>query len=150
MPNAVTRSRKENATSFSMTFSLTTESTQVAVLIVQREKGSGVGEGVQKFDFSLTDTDIERTTMFMMRLSEDHKEFWSSDDFRGYSLHEDMTAPDKEIGAYFAKLKANGVAVPVGEVPSEITSNNKRKVDLWRFDWERWRSIIHGRLEVFA
>jgi hypothetical protein len=98
------------------------------------------------FDPTLTQADIELTTLFMMELAADNKEYWSSDDFRVYRLDLAFNDPQHEIGTYFAKLKASGVAVPYGEVPSEIESNNKRKVDLWRFDWARWRSILRSRL----
>lgn len=101
----------------------------------------------QFFDFSLTQADIDLTTEFMIRLADDHHEYFSSDLFREYRLHERFNNPAKEIGAYFMRLKANGVTVPVGELPSEIPSNNKRKNDLFRWDWARWRSILKSRLD---
>ncbi len=100
----------------------------------------------QSFDFSLTDQDIELTTMFMIELAADNKEYFSSDNFREHRLDLHFEDPTHMIGTYVAKLKANGVVVPYGELPSEILSNNKRKVDLWKFDWVRWRSILRSRL----
>jgi hypothetical protein len=98
------------------------------------------------FDFTLTQGDIDLTTEFMMLLAEDAKEYFCSDDLRKYGLDSWFQHPEKEIGTYFAKLKVNEVASPVGEVPSEIESNNRRKVDLWRFNWPKWRSIVRSRL----
>lgn len=101
----------------------------------------------QFFDkWDLTQADIDLTTEFMMHLADDHHEYFSSDLFREYRLHERFNNPATEIGAYFARLKANGVVVPVGELPSEIPSNNKRKNDLFKFDWQRWKSILKSRL----
>jgi hypothetical protein len=82
----------------------------------------------------------------MMSLGEDSKEFFSSDDLRKYGLDSWFSRPEREIGTYFAKLKANGVVNAVGEVPSELPGNNRRKVDLLRWNWGRWRSIVRGRL----
>ncbi len=102
---------------------------------------------VQKFfDPTLTQQDIELTTSFMIELAADNREYWSSDDFREYRLDLHFEDPAHEIGAFFARLKANGVAVPYGEVPSVIESNNRRKNDLFKFDWARWRSILRSRL----
>lgn len=96
------------------------------------------------FDFSLSQVDIELTTEFMILLgSEKH---FNSDNFRRFKLDERFSDPAHEIGGYFAKLVANGVAVPLGDVPSEIASNNRRKVDLMMWNWERWRSILRSRL----
>lgn len=101
---------------------------------------------MQRFDFSLTPEDIELTTRFMMLLADDHKEFWCSDDFRSYHLDDEIADKQHGIGCYFSKLKFNRVAVAVGELASEIDSNNRRKVDLFKFDWARWRSILRSRL----
>ncbi len=100
----------------------------------------------QVFDFNLTQVDIDLTTEFMMCIADEGKEYFTSDDFRRYKLDKNFTDPQHEIGSYFAKLKANGVAVPVGEEPSEIERNNKRKVDLCRFDYAKWRAILRSRL----
>jgi hypothetical protein len=100
----------------------------------------------QQFDFSLTQLDIELTTEFMMLLAEDCKEYFCSDDLRRYGLDSWFERPEREIGTYFSKLKANDVVQTVGEVPSAIGSNNRRKVDLLRWNWKRWNSIVHGRL----
>ena len=100
----------------------------------------------QFFDPSLTQQDIDLTTLFMIELAADNKEYWSSDDFRDYRLDRWFDDPQHQIGAYFARLKANGIAVPYGEVPSEILSNHERKVDLWKWNWQRWRTIIKSRL----
>ena len=102
----------------------------------------------QHFDFTLTQADLDLTTEFMIHLGD--KEYFCSDDFRAFGLDANFADPQHDIGAYFARLKANGVAEPVGEVPSEIDSNNFRKVDLWRFNWSRWRSIVKSRLPEFA
>jgi hypothetical protein len=83
-----------------------------------------------------------------MLLADNAKEYFSSDDLRAFGLAERFDRPEKEIGTYFAKLKANEVAHPVGEIPSAIGSNNNRKVDLWRWNWSKWRAIIHSRLVV--
>ena len=100
------------------------------------------------FDFTLNQREIDLTTEFMMLLAEDAKEYFCSDDLRRYGLADRFERPDKEIGTYFAKLKANEVAQTVGEVPSSIDSNNRRKVDLFRWNWKRWRGIVHGQLVV--
>ena len=100
----------------------------------------------KSFDFNLTQTDIELTTEFMMRLADDHHEYFSSDDFRQYAFHFRFRDPAHDIGSYFAKLVANGIAEPLGELPSEVESNHKRKVDLFAWNWQRWRSIIKSRL----
>jgi hypothetical protein len=101
---------------------------------------------LQRFDFNLTQLDIDITTEFMMLLGESGKEYFCSDDLRKFGLDSYFERPEKEIGTYFAKLKVNDVAQVVGEVPSEIGSNNKRKVDLFRWNWSRWRAIVKGRL----
>jgi hypothetical protein len=75
----------------------------------------------------------------MARLTADHKEYWTSDDFRGYGLDKLMDDPQHEIGAYFAKLKFHGFVVAAGEEASAIESNNRRKVDLMR-----WHSRVEG------
>ena len=103
----------------------------------------------QFFDFTLSKEDMDLTTEFMMVLGEDQKEYFNSDDFRAYGLHKQMNDPAHEIGTYFAKIKANGVAVPVGEIPSEIESNNKRKVDLYRWDWKVLSSLVRSNLDSF-
>lgn len=102
----------------------------------------------QRFDFSLTQQDLELTTEFMMLLGD--KEFFCSDDLRGFGLDRYFTDPAHDIGTYFAKLKANGIVEPVGEVPSEIESNNFRKVDLWRWCWKRWRVIVNSQLDNYV
>lgn len=128
------------------------------------------------FDWTLTQKDIDLTTQFMMLTNT--KEYVCSDDFRLHRLHlqctlaecvypwhnprhkrcnhngtlcrhVNMQDPQHEIGAYFAKLKANKVIVAVGEDVSRIASNNKRKVDLFRWNWPRWREIVHGRLTEY-
>lgn len=101
---------------------------------------------MQQFDFNLTQQDIELTTRFMLELAADSKEYFSSDDFRVYHLDLAFDDPAHEIGTFFAKLKVNGVAVPYGEIPSMIGSNNKRKVDLFAWNWQRWRNILKSRL----
>ncbi len=98
------------------------------------------------FDPTLTQDDINLTTLFMIELAADNKEYWCSDDFREYRLDLNFNDPQHQIGTFFAKLKANGVALAVGEEPSAIESNNKRKVDLFKFDWVRWRNILRNRL----
>jgi len=104
---------------------------------------------MQRFDRTLTQQDIELTTEFMMHLGEDKKEYFCSDDFRAYGLDSAFTDPQHEVGAYFARLKVNGVIEAVGEIPSVIGSNNMRRVDLWRFNWMRWRVIVQSRLEAY-
>jgi hypothetical protein len=104
----------------------------------------------QFFDFTLTKEDMDLTTEFMMLLRADKKEYFNSDDFRGYNLDKQMSNPAHEIGTYFAKIKANGLAVPVGEIPSEIESNNKRKVDLYYWDWKVWKGLVHSTLDGFS
>ncbi len=99
---------------------------------------------MQTFDFNLTSSDLDLTTEFMMLLG-DEKHF-NSDNFRKLGLHERFSDPQHEIGMFFAKLVANGVAVPLGDVASEIPSNNKRKVDLFSWNWKRWRTILRSRL----
>jgi hypothetical protein len=100
----------------------------------------------QLFDFSLTDADIDLTREFMMCMTDDGKEYFTTDDLRRHGLDRNFSDPAHEVGAFWAKLVANGVIVAVGEEPSVIGSNNKRKVDLCRFDWHRWRMILRSRL----
>jgi hypothetical protein len=99
-------------------------------------------------DFTLTKDDLDLTTEFMMLLGD--KEYFSSDDFRDLRLHERFSNPAQDIGMYFSKLKANGIAESFGELPSEIESNHKRKNDVWRWNWTRWRFLIRTRLDYFA
>jgi len=101
-------------------------------------------------DFTLTREDLDLTTEFMMLLGSDGKEYFSSDDFRAYGLDRYFTDPAHQIGVYFSKLKANGVAESFGELPSEIESNNKRKNDVWRWNWVRWRWLVKTRLDYFT
>lgn len=134
---------------------------------------------MSKFDFTLTEQDIEYITKLMMYCKEHGLEYFSSDTFRKAKLDMEcqyatcryplynpnnkrcvqkgkrcvflkMQDPQHEIGTLFAKMKANGVSEPVGEVPSDIPTNNFRKVDLCRFNWKRWRIIVHSRLEMFT
>jgi hypothetical protein len=94
---------------------------------------------MQTFDFALTQPEVARTLEFKARLEADGKEFFDSDDFRNYGLDLWMVDPVHEIGALFAKLKAKGFITAVGETASEIASNNKRKVDLWRWVGTRFQ-----------
>ena len=103
---------------------------------------------MSRVDFTFTANDIELTTEFMMLLGD--AEYFNSDDFRRLGLHKRFSDPAHMIGGYFARLKANGVADPVGEIPSEIDSNNKRRVDLFRWNWQRWRYLIKTRLDYFT
>lgn len=134
---------------------------------------------MQRFDFRLTQQDIDLTTEFMMYCNEHNLDDFTSDTFRlarlhvhcklaecVYSMenpkrskcfygkkrciHLQMQDPQHEIGAYFARLKANGVASPVDEVASGIESNNRRRVDVWRWNWSRWREIVHSRLPAYT
>lgn len=100
------------------------------------------------FDWSLNQEDIELTTEFMMLLGD--KEYFSADDLRELGLLERFTDPAHQTGTYFAKLKANKVAEPIGEIPSEHLSNNQRKVDLFRWNWQRWREIIHNQITEYV
>ena len=104
----------------------------------------------QRFDWTLTQQDLDLTTEFMMYCDEHGLDDFTSDTFREAGLDRGMQDPAHEIGAYFAKLKANGVASPVSEVASVIPSNNERRVDVWRWNWQRWREIIQGRLETYS
>jgi hypothetical protein len=130
-----------------------------------------------KFDFTLTQQDINLTTDFMMLLGD--KEWFSSDDFRLHRLHLKcrlaecaypkhnpkhnrcklngelcrhvaMQDPAHEIGAYFARLKANGLVESPGDVASRVASNNRRKVDLLRWNWKRWRVIVKSQLTEYT
>jgi hypothetical protein len=85
----------------------------------------------QSFDFTLTQAEIARILEFKSKLKDDKKEYFDSDDFRNYHLDKYMTDKIHEVGAIFAKLKYHAFACPVGETPSTIESNNRRKVDLW-------------------
>ena len=100
----------------------------------------------QTFDFTLSQSDIARTLEFKARLIEDHKEYFNSDDFRYYNLARFYDDPAHEIGGLFAKLKANGFIKTVGELPSEIASNNKRKIDLFCWNGNHFESWLSSRL----
>jgi len=65
---------------------------------------------VSRFDFALTDNDIELTRKLMMYCDAQGLEYFSLDTFREANLNKGMTDPIHEIGAHFAKLKANGVS----------------------------------------
>lgn len=95
---------------------------------------------MQTFDFALTQPEVARTLEFKARLEADGKEFFDSDDFRNYGLDVFMSDPVHEIGGLFAKLKANDFITSIGETASEIASNNKRKVDLWRWVGTRFET----------
>ena len=94
------------------------------------------------FNPSLTQLDKALTKAFMARLEADKKEYFGSEDFREYKLDKLLVDPAHEIGAYFARLKWNGMVEAVGEIPSEILSNNKRKVDLLK-----WHIRVYGWLK---
>lgn len=96
----------------------------------------------QTFSPVLTNLEISLTRLFMMTLAEDKKEFFNSDDFREQKLDLEMSDPAHEIGTLFAKWRWNGISEQVGEVPSEIGSNNRRKVDLQRWNWVAWRNYL--------
>jgi hypothetical protein len=85
----------------------------------------------------------------MMHCDAHHLDDFTSDDFREAGLDADMADPAHDIGTFFAKLKWNQVAEPVSEVPSGIESNNARRIDVWRFNWYRWRQIVHSRIEAY-
>ena len=104
---------------------------------------------MSKFDFTLTEQDIELIRKLMMYCDAHQLEDFSSDTFRKAGLDAGMMDPAHEVGTFFAKLKWNQVAEPVAEVPSRIESNNQRKVDVWRFNWHRWRMIVHSRMEMY-
>jgi hypothetical protein len=102
---------------------------------------------MSKFDFCLTDQDIEITRQLMMHVG--NREYFSADNCREAGITDAFADPVHMVGAFFAKLTANGVIEAVGEIPSEHESNNRRRVDLWRFNWERWRVIVHSRIEAY-
>ena len=130
---------------------------------------------MSKFDPSLTEQDIELIRKLMMHCDAHHLEDFSSDDFREAGLDNlcnlqeckhplwkncssangercefaVMQDPAHDIGTFFAKLKWNQIAEPVSEIPSGIESNNARRVDVWRWNWHRWRVIVHGRMEAY-
>jgi hypothetical protein len=91
--------------------------------------------------------DLARTLEFQARLQEDNERYFGSDLFRAYNLHKHFDRPDKEIGLYFAKLKINGFVVVVGEVPSEVESNHRRKNDLLMWS-EKGKNIRKYILDV--
>src|SRR3989304_5494099 len=94
------------------------------------------------FNPSLTQLDKALTKAFMARLEADHKEYFNSDSFREYKLDKLLDDPAHDIGAYFARLKWNGMVEAVGEEPSIIESNNCRKVDL-----QKWHLRVYGWLK---
>ena len=85
------------------------------------------------FNPTLTLLDKALTKALMARLEADGKEYFGSENFREYKLDKLLGDPAHEIGAYFARLKWNGMIEAVGEIPSEIESNNRRRVDLFRW-----------------
>lgn len=82
---------------------------------------------MQTFDFSLSLCEVARTREFFDRLDAENRTYFNSDLFREWQLDKYFTDKQHEIGAFFAKLKANGFIVSVGEEPSVIPSNNRRK-----------------------
>ena len=98
------------------------------------------------FDFTLTDSDIELTRQFMIYTEEHGIKYFTSDDFRKAGLDRAFAHPETQIGTYFSKLAYNRVAVFVGELPSKVPSNNRRRNDLRYWDYARWRVLIKSRL----
>ena len=104
---------------------------------------------MSKFDFCLTEQDVELIRRLMMHCDAHQLEDFTSDDFREAGLADDMEDPAHDIGTFFAKLKWNQIAESVSETPSTIESNNRRKNDVWRWNWHRWRVIVHSRMETY-
>ena len=84
------------------------------------------------FDFTWTLADTARLKELKSHLEGDCKDYFSSDLFRFYRLDRFMEHPEHEIGCWFAKAKYWGYIEAVGEIPSVIESNHRRKNDLWK------------------
>ena len=89
---------------------------------------------------ALTQLEIACTRAFFDRLDADGITYFSSDNFRHYKLDKYFSKPDKEIGLFFMKLKAQGFIESFGELPSRIESNHFRKNDMFfrTGKFERW------------
>lgn len=112
----------------------------------QRVDGADKSKMMQSFNPVLTEAEVMLTRCFMMMLRDDKKEYWCTDDFRGYGLDKELADPQHELGGLCAKWRWNGISRQAGEVPSEIASNNKRKVDLNFWDWSAWRRYLKEHL----
>ena len=79
---------------------------------------------------TLKDKAIAKTVM--ARLEETGKTYFTSDDLRGWLPQDFFDDPQHEIGAWFARMKWHWYLKRVGEEVSQIESNHKRRVDLWK------------------
>ena len=89
---------------------------------------------------ALTTREVDLAKSFFALLDLDGVTYFSSDNFRRYKLDRYFRKPDKEIGLFFMKLKAQDFIQSFGELPSRIESNHFRKNDMFfrTGKFERW------------
>lgn len=102
------------------------------------------------FNSRLTPADEKNFKAFRTLLALDDIEVFSSDDFRRYGLDRFVADPQHGIGAFFGKLKVNGLAEPVGHMASEITSNNRRENKTYRFTIKGKTYLVNVKQESLA
>ncbi len=111
----------------------------------------------QQLDIALTEEEIDLTREFMMLTCEDEKDTWTTDDLRTYyGLNSEgvcdsrvivnadwlLKDPAHAIGALAMKWRVHKIAVQVKEQPSEIESNNRRKIDVNMWGWSAWQKYL--------
>ena len=92
----------------------------------------------EQFDFSFSKHEEALLTKFKNLLKLEHKDTFSSDDFRQYGLH--TMWPQKEwkwrVGSLFAKAVHHHRIVHTGEwIRSVLPKNNQRKIR--EYEWNQ-------------
>jgi hypothetical protein len=85
------------------------------------------------FDFRLTSKDEQNIKAFKTLLKLDNINEFSSDDFRRYGLDRFIKDTQHGIGAFFAKLKKNGLVEETGFTRSQLASNHGHTIRTYRW-----------------
>lgn len=83
-------------------------------------------------NYTLTQRDKAIAKTVLARMEQEGKTYFTSDDLRRWLPDPYWRDPAHEIGAWFAKQKYHWHLKRVGEEVSQITSNNRRRIDLWK------------------
>jgi hypothetical protein len=89
--------------------------------------------GAAVFNYTLTAQDEKTLKAFRTLLSLDKIVEFSSDDFRRYGLDRFIRDTQHGIGAFFAKLKHQGLAIQCGYVRSQLASNHGRQIRVYKW-----------------
>ena len=87
----------------------------------------------QTFDLSYSQVDKDLLRTFKTLTMIDKLETFSSDDFRMYGLDRFLRDTQHGVGGFFAKMKHNKDAEPVGRKRSVLPSNNMREIRVWKW-----------------